>query len=66
MAFENLLAKGRRLALWLVAKEIERILAKGDRPKDVTAEASAEGVVLKGRKLKRRAVTEAAIRNAAR
>ena len=66
MAFETLLAKGKRLALRLVAKEIDRILAKSDRPKGVSAEATEQGVVLKGRKLKRRAITDPSIRNAAR
>lgn len=66
MTFEKLLEIGKRLALRLVAREIDRILAKGDRPKDVTAEANEQGVVLTGRKLKRRAITDPAIRDAAR
>ena len=66
MAFENLLGHAKRLALQLVGREIERILAKGDLPKDVTAEATPEGVVLSGKKLKRRAVTDPRVRDVAR
>ena len=66
MAFETLIAKAKRLALRLAAKEIERILAKDDLPKDVTAEATPDGVVLSGKRLKRRAVTDPRVRDVAR
>jgi len=64
--FKSLLKKAGRIALQLADREIDRILAKTDRPTDVTAEKSASGVVLTGRKLRQRAVTDPAIRDAAR
>ena len=64
--FKSLLKKAARLALKLADREIDRILAKTDRPADVTATRIEAGVVLEGPALKERAVTDPAVRDAAR
>lgn len=64
--FKSLLKKAARLALRLADREIERIIAKTDRPADVHAERDEKGVALSGPNLKARAVTEQAVRDAAR
>jgi hypothetical protein len=66
MKLDKILAAGKRIALQLARREIERILAKEDRPADVKAEATEEGVVLSGPKLKARVVSDPSVRNAAR
>ncbi len=66
MKLDTLLAAGKRIALRLARREIDRILAKEDRPADVKVEATDEGVVLSGPKLKQRVVSDPAVRNAAR
>ena len=64
--FKSLLKKAARLALKLADREIDRILAKTDRPADVTAARTDTGVVLEGPALKERAVADPAVRDAAR
>lgn len=66
MAFDTILKAAKRIGLRLAKREIERIIAKQDLPKGVTAEATPEGVVLSGKKLKRRAVTDPKVRDIAR
>jgi hypothetical protein len=66
MKFDKLFAKAKRAGLKLAKREIERILAKPDRPKGVTMTASEDGVVLEGKALKSRAVTDPAVRDIAR
>jgi hypothetical protein len=56
----------KRTALKLAAREIARILAKADLPKDVSVEALESGVVVKGKNIKARTVTEPAVRDIAR
>lgn len=64
--FRYLLKKAGLLALRLVDKEIDRILSKTDRPDDVIAMRGEEGVTLEGPHLRERAVTDPAVRDAAR
>lgn len=64
--FKYLLKKAARLALRLADKEIDRILAKTDRPADVSATRADEGVSLEGPQLRERAVTDPAVRDVAR
>ncbi len=64
--FKSLMKKAARLALKLADREIDRILAKTDRPADVNATRTDAGVVLEGPALKERAVTDPAVRDAAR
>jgi hypothetical protein len=66
MKWDKILAAGKRIALALARREIERILAKTDRPADVKAEATDDGVILTGPDLKARVVSDPAVRNAAR
>lgn len=64
--FKSLLKKAARLALKLADREIDRIIAKKDRPADVSATRGDAGVILEGPDLKARAVTDPAVRDAAR
>ncbi len=64
--FKQLLKRAGKLALDLVKSEIVRIVNKSDRPADVKATATEEGVILEGRKLKRRAIDDPSIRDAAK
>jgi hypothetical protein len=66
MKFDKLLGFAKRIALTLVAREVERVLAKADRPKDVTLERVDGGVAVEGKDIKARTVTDAAVRNIAR
>jgi hypothetical protein len=66
MKFEKLLMRAKRIALRLAQREIERILAKEDLPKDIKLEATDEGVVMTGRNLKARSVSDESVRNIAR
>ncbi len=66
MKFDKLLSFAKRIALKLAARQIERILAKADHPKDVTLERTDSGVAIEGKDLKARTVTDADVRNIAR
>ncbi len=66
MKFEKLLLRAKRIALRIAKREIERILTKEDLPKDVKLEATDDGVVMTGRNLKARSVSDEAVRNIAR
>lgn len=66
MNWTKLLAKAKHLALKLAGREIDRILAKTDRPADVTASPVEGGVAFDGPNLKARAVSDPAIRDLAR
>jgi hypothetical protein len=66
MKWDKIVAAGKRIALKLARAEIDRILAKTDRPKDVSAVASDDGVILTAPNLKQRVVSDPAVRNAAR
>ncbi len=66
MAFEKLMAQAKRLALRLAKREIDRILAKAEQVPGVRAEATDEAVVLSGKGLKSRAVSDPSLRDVAR
>jgi hypothetical protein len=66
MKFDKLFAKAKRAALKLAKREIERILAKPDKPAGVTMTATDQGIALEGKDLKSRAVTDPAVRDIAR
>jgi hypothetical protein len=66
MKFDKLFAKAKRAALKLAKREIERILAKPDKPAGVTMTATDDGVALEGKGLKSRAVTDPKVRDIAR
>lgn len=66
MKFDKLFAKAKRAALKLAKREIERILAKPDKPAGVAMTASEEGVALEGKDLKSRVVTDSTVRDIAR
>ncbi len=63
---DRLLSRAKRAALKLAKREIERILAKPDLPAGVSMTASDDGVILTGKGLKSRAVTDPAVRDIAR
>lgn len=62
----KLLSKAKRAALKLAKREIERILAKPDLPAGVAVTASEDGVMLEGKTVKSRAVTDPSVRDIAR
>jgi hypothetical protein len=64
--FDRLMKKAGRIALKVVRREIDRILAKPDLPKDVKLETTDEGIKLEGKALKSRAVSDPQVRNIAR
>jgi hypothetical protein len=64
--FDRLMKKAGRIALKVVRREIDRILAKPDLPKDVAIEPTDEGMKLAGKNLKSRAVSDPKVRNIAR
>ncbi len=66
MKFEKLLERAKRMALKLAQREIARILAKQDLPKDVKLSAADDGVAVEGRKLKSRFIFDPEVRDAVR
>jgi hypothetical protein len=66
MKFEKLMARAKRLAVKVAQREIERILAKAELVPGVSAEPTSEGVILSGKNLKARAVSDPAVRDVAR
>ncbi len=66
MKLDKILGFAKRTALKLAAREIARILAKSDRPKDVSVQAVDGGIAVEGKNLKARTVTDAAVRDIAR
>ncbi len=66
MAFGQLIKFAKRRALELARREIDRILEKANAVPGVEAEASDAGVVLKGKKLKKRTVSDPLVRDISR
>ncbi len=64
--FDKLMKKAGRIALKVARREIDRILAKPDLPKDIRLEAKNDGIKLDGKHLKSRAVSDPKVRNIAR
>jgi hypothetical protein len=64
--FDKLLKKAGRIALKVARREIDRILAKPDLPKDVKLEATDDGIKLEGKSLKSRTVSDPKVRTIAR
>ncbi len=66
MKFEKLIERAKRMALKLAQREIARILAKQDLPKDMKVGPAEGGVALEGKKLKSRFVTDPKVRDVTR
>ncbi len=65
MNWNALLNKAKRIALRAAGSEIERILARAEKIPGVSAEAVDEGVVLSGKGLGSRAITDPQVRDVA-
>jgi hypothetical protein len=65
MNWNKLLGSAKRLALRAAQREIARILAKAEAVPGLTAEAADAGVILSGKNLKARAVSDPNVRDLA-
>lgn len=66
MSLETLAARGEAIGVEAADRTRDRLIASANLPSDVDIAASSQGIVLSGKRLRRRYITDPDLRNFAR